>query len=129
MLHREGPGRSYAALVPNVRGLRAAIDAGVGEVAVFASASERFIQGNINYSIAESIERFIPILEMAFEHGLNVRGYVSGVTDCPYEGKIAPGAVAALAEIDRVIGAVPVVVETCFQLEPKRVKMCQGPAG
>lgn len=91
-------GRIYAALVPNVRGLRAAIEAEATEVAIFASASESFSQKNINCSIAESMERFAPVLEMASQYDLKVRGYVSCVTDCPYEGKITPSAVASLTE-------------------------------
>jgi len=70
--------------------------AGVGEVAVFASASEGFSQRNINCSIAESLARFAPVLAAAQAAGVPVRGYVSCVTDCPYDGPIAPEAVAAV---------------------------------
>lgn len=88
----------YSALTPNLRGLEAAIAAGVSEVAVFASASEAFSQRNINCSISVSLERFAPVLQLAQEHGLAVRGYVSCVLGCPYEGQIAPEQVAAVSE-------------------------------
>ncbi len=91
------PGISYAALTPNLRGLQAAVAARADEVAVFASASEGFSQANINCSVAESLERFAPVLEAAREAGVPVRGYVSCVTDCPYDGKVAPAAVADLS--------------------------------
>jgi hydroxymethylglutaryl-CoA lyase len=92
------PGVTYAALTPNLKGLDAARAAGVDEVAIFAAASESFSQRNINCSIAESLERFAPVAEAAAEAGIGLRGYVSCVTDCPYEGEIAPGAVARVAE-------------------------------
>lgn len=88
----------YSALTPNLRGLEAAIAAGVSEVAVFAAASEAFSQRNINCSISVSLERFAPVLQLAQEHGLAVRGYVSCVLGCPYEGQIAPEQVAAVSE-------------------------------
>lgn len=90
-------GTSYAALVPNLQGLERALAAGADEVAVFASASESFSQRNINCSIAESLERFAPVLDRAKAAGVPVRGYVSCVTDCPYEGPVAPQAVAQVA--------------------------------
>ncbi|WP_347557813.1 hydroxymethylglutaryl-CoA lyase [Robbsia sp. KACC 23696] len=87
----------YAALVPNEKGMRAALDAGCDEVAVFAAASETFSQRNINCSIAESFTRFAPVIEMAKAHGVAVRGYVSCVLGCPFEGDIAPEQVAAVS--------------------------------
>ncbi len=90
-------GVHYSALAPNLKGLEAAIDAGCEEVAVFGAASESFSQRNINCSIRESIERFRTVIETAREHGLRVRGYVSCVLGCPYEGEIAPGKVAEVA--------------------------------
>ncbi|MCS3835722.1 hydroxymethylglutaryl-CoA lyase [Pseudomonas sp. JAI111] len=87
----------YAALTPNLKGLEGAIAAGVKEIAVFAAASESFSQRNINCSIAQSIQRFVPVLELAKAQGINVRGYVSCVLGCPYEGAIAPEQVAAVA--------------------------------
>jgi hydroxymethylglutaryl-CoA lyase len=92
------PGVSYPVLVPNEKGMEAAIAAGAQEIAVFASASETFSQKNINCSIAESLERFIPVMVMAEKQGIVVRGYVSCVAGCPYEGDIAPAAVAEVAE-------------------------------
>lgn len=91
------PGVRYAALTPNMRGYQDAVAAKADEIAVFASASEGFSKANINASIAESIERFLPILEAAKEIGLPVRGYVSCVTDCPYDGAVAPASVAEVA--------------------------------
>ncbi|MGE6786084.1 hydroxymethylglutaryl-CoA lyase [Ensifer adhaerens] len=94
---RRRPGTRYAVLTPNLRGLEAAIDAGADEVAIFASASETFSQKNINCSIAESIERFRPVAELCRERGLLLRGYVSCVVECPYEGAVAPARAARVA--------------------------------
>ena len=91
------PGVTYAALTPNLKGLEAAIEAGVSEVAVFAAASEDFSQKNINCSIAESLARFTPLMEMARAQGVLVRGYVSCVLGCPYEGEIDPARVAQVS--------------------------------
>ena len=91
------PGVTYAALAPNLRGFEDAVVAGVKEVAVFAAASEAFSQRNINCSISESLERFAPIMAAARQQGISVRGYVSCVLGCPYEGDIAPEQVAAVA--------------------------------
>lgn len=90
-------GVTYAALAPNLRGFEDALAAGVKEIAVFAAASESFSQRNINCSISESLDRFLPIMEAARLHGISVRGYVSCVLGCPYEGDIAPRQVAAVA--------------------------------
>lgn len=90
-------GVSYAALTPNMRGYQDAVAAKADEIAVFASASEGFSKANINATIAESIERFVPILEAAREIGMPVRGYVSCVTDCPFDGPTPPGQVAEVA--------------------------------
>ncbi|WP_315337971.1 hydroxymethylglutaryl-CoA lyase [Pseudomonas grimontii] len=91
------PGVTYGALAPNLRGFEDALAAGVKEVAVFAAASEAFSQRNINCSISASLERFAPIMAAARQHGISVRGYVSCVLGCPYEGEIAPEQVAAVA--------------------------------
>ncbi|WP_170440847.1 hydroxymethylglutaryl-CoA lyase [Ruegeria arenilitoris] len=93
------PGVRYAALTPNMRGYEDALAAGADEIAVFASASEGFSQANINATIAESIERFVPILEAARHIDLPVRGYVSCVTDCPYDGPTPPAKVAEVADL------------------------------
>jgi len=90
-------GITYAALTPNLRGFEDALAAGVKEVAVFAAASEAFSQRNINCSISESLERFAPIMEAARLYGIKVRGYVSCVLGCPYEGEIAPQQVAGVS--------------------------------
>ncbi|CRM68304.1 MULTISPECIES: hydroxymethylglutaryl-CoA lyase [Pseudomonas] len=90
-------GVTYGALAPNLRGFEDALAAGVKEVAVFAAASEAFSQRNINCSINESLERFAPIMAAAKQHGISVRGYVSCVLGCPYEGEIAPEQVAMVA--------------------------------
>ncbi len=91
------PGVTYGALAPNLRGFEDALAAGVKEVAVFAAASEAFSQRNINCSISDSLERFAPIMTAAKQHGVSVRGYVSCVLGCPYEGDVAPEQVAAVA--------------------------------
>ena len=91
------PGVIYGALAPNLRGFEDALAAGVKEVAVFAAASEAFSQRNINCSISESLERFVPIMDAAKQHGVSVRGYVSCVLGCPYEGDVAPEQVALVA--------------------------------
>jgi hydroxymethylglutaryl-CoA lyase len=84
------PGLSYAALTPNLKGFERAHAAGATEVAVFAAASEAFSQKNINCSISESLQRFEPVMAAAAAAGIPVRGYVSCVLGCPYEGEIAP---------------------------------------
>jgi hydroxymethylglutaryl-CoA lyase len=88
----------YSALTPNLVGLDRALAAGADEVAIFASASEGFSQHNINCSIAESLERFAPVMARAKAVGVAVRGYVSCVTDCPYDGPTPPDAVARVAQ-------------------------------
>jgi hydroxymethylglutaryl-CoA lyase len=90
------PGVTYSALTPNLRGYEAARAAGADEVAVFASASEGFSRANINCSIAESLKRFVPVIEAAKADGIPVRSYVSCVVHCPYDGPTPPGAVAAV---------------------------------
>ena len=91
-------GVRYSVLTPNLRGFENALAAGVDEVAVFGAASESFSQKNINCSIAESLERFLPVMEAAKQHHIPVRGYVSTVLGCPYEGDIAPEQVAKVAK-------------------------------
>jgi hydroxymethylglutaryl-CoA lyase len=94
---RRIPGVAYAVLVPNLKGLDAAIEAGAREIAVFAAASETFSQRNINCSISESLVRLRSVVESALARGIRVRGYVSCVLGCPYEGEIALSAVAHVA--------------------------------
>ncbi len=88
----------YSALTPNLQGLDAALEAGVGEVAVFAAASESFSQKNINCSIETSIERFRPVIEKALASEIKVRGYISCVVGCPYEGDIDAQVVAKVSQ-------------------------------
>lgn len=88
---------SYPVLVPNMRGLEGAVAARAGEVAVFGAASESFSRKNINCSIAESLDRFRPVCESALRHGMKVRGYISCVLGCPYEGTVDPAVVASVA--------------------------------
>ncbi|MCD6046998.1 MAG: hypothetical protein K0S08_645 [Gammaproteobacteria bacterium] len=92
------PGVRYPVLVPNVKGLEAALAVGVKEIALFVAASETFSQKNINCSIEESFERLKPVVALAKQHQLDIRGYVSCVVNCPYEGKITPQKVAEVGE-------------------------------
>ena len=101
---RRKTGVSYPVLVPNMRGLEAALATGVTEIAIFGAASESFSRKNINCSIAESFERFAPVVTAARAQGVRVRGYISCVIDCPYEGAIAPQAVAVVAKALRDMG-------------------------
>jgi hydroxymethylglutaryl-CoA lyase len=95
---RRKPGVAYPVLVPNMKGFESALAAGVEEVAVFGAASESFSQKNINSTIAESLARFEPVVAAARANGIKVRGYISCVIGCPYEGEIAPNAVADVAK-------------------------------
>jgi hydroxymethylglutaryl-CoA lyase len=94
---RRKPGVSYPVLTPNLKGFEAARAAGATEVAIFGAASEAFSRKNINCSIAESLERFRPVVEAAQKEKISVRGYVSCVLGCPYEGEIKPERVADVA--------------------------------
>ena len=91
------PGITYAALAPNLKGFEGALEAGVKEVAVFAAASEAFSQKNINCSISASLQRFVPLMDAAKQNGVRVRGYVSCVLGCPYEGAVPAEQVAYVA--------------------------------
>jgi len=95
---KRAKGVRYAALTPNLRGYEDALAAKADEIAVFGSASEGFSQKNINASIAESLERFVPVLEEARHLDIPVRGYVSCVVECPYDGAVDPSAVAMVAD-------------------------------
>jgi hydroxymethylglutaryl-CoA lyase len=94
---RRKPGVSYPVLTPNLKGFEAARAAGATEVAIFGAASESFSRRNINCSIAESLERFRPVAEAAQKSNVKVRGYVSCVLGCPYEGEVSPRQVAEVA--------------------------------
>lgn len=95
---RRLPGVAYPVLAPNMKGFEAALANGAREVAVFGAASEAFSRKNINCSIAESLERFRPIVESARAHDVRVRGYVSCALGCPYQGEVAPETVAVVAK-------------------------------
>ncbi len=95
---RRKPGVDYPVLTPNLKGFEAARAAGATEVAIFGAASEAFSQKNINCSIAESLERFRPVASEAKKYGIRVRGYISCVLGCPYQGEIAPRRVADVAQ-------------------------------
>jgi hydroxymethylglutaryl-CoA lyase len=101
---RRKPGVRYPVLTPNLRGFEAALAAGCDEVAVFVAASETFSQKNINCSIAESLERARPVADAAKAHRVRVRGYISCVLGCPYEGEIAPERVREVAARLRGLG-------------------------
>ena len=95
---RHKAGVSYPVLVPNMKGLEAAMAAGVKEIAVFGAATEAFSHRNTNCSIAQSLERFAPVCRTALAAGITCRGYISVVLGCPFEGKVAPEAVAEVAQ-------------------------------
>lgn len=116
------PGVIYGALTPNLRGFHAALAAQADEVAVFASASEGFSRHNINCTIAESLERFAPVLTAAQAAGIPVRGYVSCVTDCPYDGPTAPRDTARVAAALIELGCYEVSLgDTIGAATPRRV--------
>jgi hydroxymethylglutaryl-CoA lyase len=95
---RRKPGVSYPVLVPNMKGLEGALAAKADEIAIFAAATEAFSKRNTNCSIAESFDRFEPVCKAALDSGLRVRGYVSVVLGCPYEGEVRPEAVADVSQ-------------------------------
>jgi hydroxymethylglutaryl-CoA lyase len=92
------PKVTYSALVPNLKGFQRAMDAGIDEVVVFTSATESFAQNNLNCSIRESIDRYTPVMDEAKKTGIPVRGAISVVLGCPYEGDVRPEAVAEVAK-------------------------------
>ncbi|MDG1128079.1 MAG: hydroxymethylglutaryl-CoA lyase [Paracoccaceae bacterium] len=119
---RRASGVRYAALTPNMKGLEAALAAGADEVAIFGAASEGFSRANINAGIAESLERFAPVAEAARAAGLPVRGYVSCVTDCPYDGAVAPEQVARVAAALLAMGCYEISLgDTIGQGRPENI--------
>lgn len=117
-----GDGIRYAALTPNLRGYEDALAAKADEIAVFASASEGFSKANINATIEESIERFKPILKAARHIDLPVRGYVSCVTDCPYDGPTPPVKVAEVADRLFALGCYEISLgDTIGQATPDKI--------
>lgn len=116
------PGVRYAALAPNMRGYEGARAARADEVAVFASASEGFSKANLNCTIEESIDRFLPILEAAKADGTPVRGYISCVSDCPFDGPTDPRAVALLAGRLLALGCYEISLgDTIGRATPERI--------
>ncbi|SHH83965.1 hydroxymethylglutaryl-CoA lyase [Cognatishimia maritima] len=116
-------GISYAALTPNMKGFERAVEAKADEIAIFASASEGFSKANINASIAESLERFAPVAAAAQAQGIPVRGYVSCVTDCPYDGKTDPLDVARVAKALLDLGCYEISLgDTIGQGTPERIQ-------
>ncbi|MFY0692057.1 MAG: hydroxymethylglutaryl-CoA lyase [Paracoccaceae bacterium] len=124
---RRVPGVSYAALTPNLKGYEAARAAGADEVAIFGSASEGFSKANLNASIAEALAQFDPVVRAARADGIPVRGYVSCVTDCPYDGVVAPDAVARAVAALRDLGCYEVSLgDTIGKGTPERVAAMLG---
>ena len=121
-IHRQA-GVRYSVLTPNLQGFDAALKSAPDEVVVFGSASEAFSHKNINCSIAESIERFAPVVQAALAAGLSVRGAMSCTVGCPYEGDVAPERVAYLADLMRGIGVQHVgVADTIGVGTPRKVQ-------
>ena len=121
-------GVSYPVLVPNERGYEGALAAGATSISVFTAASESFTRRNVNASIAESIDRFRPILERAAADGIHVRGYVSTAWGCPFEGPIAPTAVRAVVEQLADLGIADVSIgDTIGVAVPSEIEPVMGP--
>ena len=117
------PGVRYSVLTPNLKGFEAALADAPDEIVVFGAASEAFIQRNINCSIAESIERFAPVVEAALAAGIRVRGAMSCTVGCPYEGEVAPARVGYLAGLLKGIGVQRVdVADTIGVGTPRKVR-------
>ncbi|MCZ0962580.1 hydroxymethylglutaryl-CoA lyase [Paracoccus benzoatiresistens] len=116
------PGVSYAVLTPNMKGYEGAKAARASEVAIFASASEGFSRANLNATIAESLERLAPVAQAAQADGIPVRGYVSVVTDCPFDGPTPPAHVARVAAALRDMGCYEVSLgDTIGQGRPETI--------
>jgi len=120
-------GVRYSALTPNLRGYQDARTARADEVAIFAAASEGFSRANLNCSVADSIDRFRPVMQAARADGIPVRGYVSVVTDCPYDGPTAPASVARVVALLRDLGCAEVSLgETLGRADPEQVTAMLG---
>ena len=116
------PGISYAALTPNMKGFEAAKNALADEIAIFGAASEAFSKANINCSIEDSLARFIPMMAAAKTAGIPVRGYVSCITDCPYEGAVSPQRTARVARALFDLGCYEISLgDTIGQATPERL--------
>lgn len=117
------PGVRYSVLVPNMKGLEAALESRPDEIVVFGAASEAFSQRNINCSIAESIERFAPVAEAARANGIHVRGAISVAVGCPYQGEVKPEGVELVARLMKQIGVQHVgVADTIGVGTPRKVQ-------
>lgn len=117
-------GVTYSALTPNLKGFEAAMEAKAVEVAIFAAASEAFSQKNINCSIAESLDRFAPVMERARQENIPVRGYVSCITHCPYDGEIKPVQVAKVVEQLLKMGCYEISLgDTIGQAKTENIKL------
>lgn len=120
---RRKPGVVYSVLVPNIKGMEAALPSKPDEIVVFGAASEAFSQKNINCSIDESIARFAPVVQRAREHGIHVRGAISCAVGCPYQGEVEPAAVAHVARLMKSIGVQHVgVADTIGVATPEKTK-------
>ncbi|MGZ5847411.1 MAG: hydroxymethylglutaryl-CoA lyase [Ramlibacter sp.] len=120
---RRKPGVRYSVLTPNMKGFEAAVASKPDEIVVFGAASEAFSQKNINCSIAESIERFAPVVEAARARGIATRGAISCAVGCPYEGEIAPERVALVARLMKEIGVQHIgVADTIGVGTPRKVQ-------
>ncbi len=118
---------SYAALTPNMKGFDGAVAARADEIAIFGSASEGFSKANINATIAESLERFAPVAEAAKAAGIPVRGYVSCVSDCPYDGATPPEKVAEVAAALLAMGCYEISLgDTIGQGTPESISKMLG---
>lgn len=116
------PGVRYAALTPNMRGYGGAVAAKADEIAIFASASEGFSKANLNATIEESLMRFAEVAEAAKADGMRMRGYVSCITDCPFDGETAPGDVARVVAALRDMGAYEISLgDTLGRARPERI--------
>lgn len=120
-------GVSYAALTPNMRGYSRAVAADADEIAIFASASEGFSMANLNASIADSLERFAQVAAAAGHDGVRMRGYVSCVVECPFDGAVAPGQVARVVASLRDLGCYEVSLgDTIGRGKPEAVDVMLG---
>ncbi len=127
---RRATGVRYAALTPNMKGLERALAAKADEVAIFGSASEGFSQANINASIADSLERFAPVAAAARDAGVPVRGYVSCVVECPYDGAVGPAQVARVARALLDMGCYEISLgDTIGRAHPDSVDRMLGAVG
>ena len=119
---RRAPGVSYAVLTPNMKGYEGAKAARASEIAVFTSASEGFSKANLNATIAESLERLTPVAQAAKADGIPVRGYVSVVTDCPFDGPTPPENVLRVATALRDMGCYEIsLADTIGQARPEAI--------